>query len=517
MTGDLATGFPFSTRKIRLSFILLPIPGADFQSGVQLFLLLNDLAGRFPFLDQSARFFYVGAVPLGAALFLGQLLLVSRAENGAKLRLALAVVLSLLFLALIGIAIEFFARSYHLGTLSPRPFMTRRVNLLVVEPQDNSFPCYEVAMMSILATALGFSDRKWGLAGVLLTVLLGVTRLFCGTNFLADVAIGALLGSGLCAAFGALCTAPHPFERAPLRNWGMATALVALALGASYVSFAQTPRFAAKLPLFWSSTATAAPEKAPDSARKATRAARASIGEGEGMAEGGAPGAAHDHGGETSEISAEELALSKRSHLFLPAVEKFLRGKLAPRARPFVLLDVEVAPVKAGNSTYRSAALRFEIHQKVPDLRRQTANTAALLVKLAFQSDAQLQNVDVTAILRGDGAQIDGSQVHFAGDEVPVFTASIARQSLRIQSPRWANDPKLDGGSWLRARSRLYINEKILPVIAALPPKKPLPIPTKLAPIAKPLKIQPPISKLKPLVQPKKQLPKTNQVPQLIP
>lgn len=470
---------PSKLAKIGSPLYLPRFPAADFRFGVQLFLFLNDLAGRFPWLDEGARFFYVGAVPLVAALFLGQLLLFSPSPNASKIRLAAAVVLALLFLAVIGISIEFFAHSWHLGTLSPRPFMTRRIHWLVVEPQDNSFPCYEVAVAAILATAMAFSDRRWGIAGAFLTVLLGLTRLFCGNNFLADVAIGALLGIGLCAACAALCTAPQPFERVALRGWVAGSALVAASLCASYLAFAQTPRFAAKMPLFWSSTATAASteartaaDNAPDGARKATRAARASIGEGEGIAETAAVNDPMGHQ-ETGEPSAELLALSKRSHLFLPDVEKFLRGKLAPSARPFALLDVGVAPVKTGHSTYRCAAIRFEINEKVPDLRRRTADTAAKLTKLAFASDSQLQNVDITAILRGDGLQIDGSQVRFAGDEVPVFTASIARQHLHVASPRWANDPKLKGGLWLRTRSRLFINEKILPALL----KTPVPIP----------------------------------------
>ncbi len=470
------------------------------------FLLLNDLAGRYAFLDECARFYYVGAVPLLAALFLGRLLLLSRAENGDKMRLGLAVLLSLGFLALLGVALESVATAWHLGTLSPRPFMTRRVHLLVVEPQDNSFPCFEVAVAAIFSVAMAFSHRKWGFAGGVLTLLLALTRLFCGTNFFADVAIGAILGAGIGAAFGALCTAPHPFEREAVRAWLPASAAVVFSLGASYVAFAQTPRFAAKLPLFWSSTATAASQamsqtasQAPGSSsapgRKATRAARAGISEGEGLAEApatmAATGAANGGvaSGEMVEPSAEELALSKRSHLFLPAVEKFLRGKLAPRALPFRLLDVEVAPVKAGNSSYRCAAIRFEISQSVPELRRQTAEVAAALVKLAFQNDSNLQNVDVTAILRGDGAQIDGTSLRFAGDEVPVFTASIERQKLRLPAPRWANDPRLDGGLWLRTRSRLYINEKILPAIA--PVSKP---PVSKPPVSKPVPAPSPVA-----------------------
>ncbi len=456
---------------------------------MQIFLFLNDLAGRFPFFDECARYFYIGAVPVLAALFLGQLLLISRANDGQKWRIALSVGLALMFLALIGIGIEFFAGAYHLGTLSPRPFMTRRVHWIVVEPQDNSFPCYEVGIAAIFAVALAFSSRKWGVFGALFTLLLMVTRLYCGTNFFADVAVGALLGSGLCAGFGALCMSERPFERVALRKWAPAGAVVATSLLASYVSFAQTPRFAAKMPLFWSSTATASPGPNSDAPRKATRAARAAIDEGEGIADSPSGKVSMDEphdemvGEAPGEPSAESLALSKRSHLFLPVVEKFLRGELTPLARPFQLLDVEVAPVKAGNSPFRCAALRFEINQNMPDLRRQTANVAASLVKAAFARDSQLQNVDVTAILRGDGAQIDGSLLRFAGEEVPVFTASIARQNLIVASPRWVNDPRLDGGSWLRARSRLYINERILP--ASTPKAAPITVPTPIAtPIA---------------------------------
>ncbi|MBW3635839.1 MAG: phosphatase PAP2 family protein [Armatimonadetes bacterium] len=437
---------------------------------MQLFLFLNDLAGRWPLLDGAMRFFYVGAVPAMATLLLAQLLLFPRREDAApRARIVFAVAFALLLAAFLALVFEYLAQVLNLGNVSPRPFMTRRVNLLVLEPQDNSFPCYEIAIAAILAVALGFSSRKWGVFGAFLVILLGVARMFCGTNYFADVAVGALLGAGAAALCGAMFEARwRIFSSQPALHFAGAAAILALTLGATYVSLAATPRFASKLPAFWNAPATAAPS-ASEAPLQATRAARAVLQEGEGLAEATVP------------LSAEELALSKRSHQFLPEVERFLRGKLAPLARPFRLLDVEVAPVRAGGTAYRAAALRFEISREVPDLRRQTAEVAARLVKAAFASDSQLQNVDVTAILRGDAAQIDGSVLRFAGDEVPVFTASIARQSLVVASPRWVNDPKLDGGSWLRARSRLYINERILP---------PLPKPLA-APVATPKPLNP--------------------------
>jgi membrane-associated phospholipid phosphatase len=301
-------------KKPKLRFLLY-LPRLFFKfSGVQLFLFLNDLAGRWPLLDGAMRFYYVGAVPLIATLFLAQLLLLPRRADAApRSRILCAVAFALLLGAFVALIFEFIAQSLNLGNVSPRPFMTRRVNLLVLEPQDNSFPCLEIGVAAIFAVAMGFSSRKWGLFGALLTVLLGVARMFCGTNFLADVAVGALLGAGVAALCGAMFEARWwVFTSKPALHFAVSAAILFLTLGATYASLAATPRFAAKLPAFWNSPAPAAMSDEP---AHATRAARAVLQEGEGIG--------HEH----ALLSAEELALSKRSHHFLPEVEKFLRGK----------------------------------------------------------------------------------------------------------------------------------------------------------------------------------------------
>jgi hypothetical protein len=288
------------------------------------------------------------------------------------------------------------------------------------------------------------------LLGLALTTLLGIARLFCGSNYGADVLVGVLLGAGLGAISLAAWRAPLPqIARPTLATLGTAT--FGFTLLGVYVALAAEPRFAAKLHTPWNTPANAAPDSAPR-----TTSARASRGvsEGEGYAADGA----------ATQNDAEALALSKRSSLFLPGVETYLKGKLSPLARPFALLDVEVAPVTVGGESTRCASLRFEVPaQASTKNRRQVAEVAARLVKTAFALDRQLQNVDVTAIARGDAAQIDGSLMRFIGDEVPVFTASIQRKNLVLQAPRWANAPNLDGGSWLRTRSRIYINDRVLP------------------------------------------------------
>lgn len=421
---------------------------------MQLFLFLNDLAGRWPWLDELFRILYIGTVPLLATLLLARLTLIPKAPHDpSRSRVVLAMVLAVSLCVLTMLAINDLATLLHLGVLSPRPFMTRRINLLIVEPQDNSFPSPELMVAAAFAVALAGLGKRWAITGAVFTLLLAIARLYCGNNYLVDVVAGTLIGAAWGGITLSLAQAPlgHLARRMQL-SWS--SALLGATLLGIYLGLTLQPRFATKLYAPWTQTATAAPTSAETNpkAPKATRDAQNALQEGEGMSEG-----------EDAEHQAEVLALSKRSTLFLPAVEAFLRGRLAPRTRPFTLLDVEVAPVKAGSSSYRCAAVRFEIHQGSPDLRRQVAECAARLIKMCFLLDSQMQNVDVVAILRGDGKTIDNSEVTFVGDEVPVFTASVQRKNLYLRSPAWANLQALDGGSWLRLRSRLFVNEKVLP------------------------------------------------------
>ena len=439
---------------------------------MQLFLFLNDLAGRSPFFDALARGVYLATVPILALVLLALLTLAPRAPAAvSRGKIALATVLALGAATLLMWGISALAQHLNLGTISPRPFMTRWVNLLIVEPQDNSFPCAEVTVAAILGVGIGFARPKWGIFAGALTFLLMVARLFCGSNYTADVFVGALLGAGLMLCALALCRAPRA-QRARIGGAALGAGTLALTGLGTFLTMATMPRFESKLQVPWSRVASASPKELT---QNAPVAARAGLQEGE-----GAPS-------DTDVGEAEALALSKRSTLFLPAVETYLRQVLTPRAQPFRLLDVAVAPVNWREKSYRAAALRFEIQPNTPNARRLVADRAATLVKAAFAADTRLDNVDVTAILRGDARSIDGSLMRFAGDEVPVFTASVQRKNLIVAAPRWANDPKLDGGSWLRARSQLWINDTVLPVVPGPPIAPPTPKPTIIRPAATPI------------------------------
>jgi len=458
---------------------------AAFPSGsfcVQLFLFLNDLAGRWALLDSAARWVYIGALPVLGTLVTAQLLLLPRSFGGAsRSKTALALVLSLALGALFAWGLGALAAAWHLGNLSPRPWMTRRVNWLVVEPQDDSFPCIEVLFAWTLSSASLFLNHKIGFGGVVLALLLSLSRMFCGNNYFADVAVGTLMGVGLflgCAA----ATRRHVPWSARVRGLSVGAVLVGGTLVFVGITAFSTPRFAGKLGFSPASAATPT-DTAP------TRTAPTTFGEGE-----GAPVE-----GTTSEGDnrAEQVALAKRSSLFLPDVEAYLRGKLTPLARPLALLDVEVAPVKAGTTSFRCAEVRFLVDTRTPNVRRIVADRAGRLTRETFALDSQMQNVDIIAVARDEGRGLDNSLLVFPGDEVPVFTASVQRKNVVLASPAWLNTPGLDGGSWLRARSRLYINPRALPdaptptptanptpapTQAPAPSLKPTPPPTKIAP-----------------------------------
>jgi membrane-associated phospholipid phosphatase len=408
---------------------------------VHSFLFLNDLAHKSPILDEILRYFFVTGVPLLATILLAQLTIFWPSNSSrSRSKIVWAILVAVGFGALLMVGIEAISSALNLGSISTRPYMTRRVNLLVLEPQDNSFPSPELILAAIFCFASWTLSKKWGAFTSVLVILLGLTRMICGTNYLADVAFGAIFGLAFAALSFAIFKVSE-VSKIRARQSGFSIATLGATLAGIYLIASSEPRFSSKLAAPWNSPALATSGKAQESGLGDT-----------------APMSDQD-----AQNEAKTLALSKRASLYLPEVEAYLRGKLSPLSKPFSLLDIEVAPVKTADSTYRVASVRYEVRQDIPELRRQTVECGARLVKEIFALDSQIENVDVVAIMRGDATIIDNSQMRFTGDEVPVFTASVQRKNLIIEGNSWANSPTIDGGSWLRFRSRIYLNDRVLP------------------------------------------------------
>jgi membrane-associated phospholipid phosphatase/outer membrane biosynthesis protein TonB len=468
---------------------------------LRLFYLLNGWAGRSEWLDGALRFFYVGTLPLLATALAALIFLWPQRPDGStpfvRRRLFAAGVLSTLLGVFVVVAINAFQATVLNGTpISSRPFMTHWVNLLLVEPNGNSFPCFEVMFAAACATLVWAISPRAGIFAWLFVLLLGFARTFCGSNYVGDSAAGMLLGAALSTLSLALCSVRLRFPSLNfsgaqwswrLRHQGALSGAMLLLLFFSGVWW------------LWNSPA--------HGSKVRTLLSRSSLGQNAASAAPRLPTVASDSDNSKSESSLHETALhgdihegegagqqlsntqstaapimvvpgqmllsspAARMDGHLPEAEKLLEASFQSLHLPHALAGVNVAEVRAGTSAYRTAAVRFEVKETGPQERARVAATAAALVKRAFHSDSQLQHVDVLGVMVAD--LLPGAPESTPRPlSRPVFTASIERRDLIIRQankPKWVNDPHLEGGLWLRARSMLFIDPQILPAAPETP------------------------------------------------
>lgn len=155
---------------------------------LQLFRLINGVAGQNPWLDGTVRFLandYVITTALVTVLFF---LWFSRDERvqAAVLRAALA-----LFVA------NAIVKLFNLVWYRPRPFTYNDVNLLFYHPSDSSFPSNVTATVFALAWVIWLAlpdRRRYGALMLVGAALLGLGRIYLGVHYPFDILGGALVG-----------------------------------------------------------------------------------------------------------------------------------------------------------------------------------------------------------------------------------------------------------------------------------------------------------------------------------
>lgn len=153
---------------------------------VQLFYLLNDLAGQSPFLDTSIVFLASYLAYFLAALFLA-LLFFSHYPKQEKIRILLVTAVSAA-IARFG-ATELIRLFYH----RPRPFSVLPIHHLLIDTAW-SFPSGHATFFFALATALYLYHKKWGVFFFIATILMTLSRVIAGIHYPSDVVAGALIG-----------------------------------------------------------------------------------------------------------------------------------------------------------------------------------------------------------------------------------------------------------------------------------------------------------------------------------
>ncbi len=153
---------------------------------IQLFYLLNSLAGKSQFFDNAVIFLASYFPYILIALFLA-ILFFSQHQKLEKLEILLTVGVSSV-IARFGITeiIRFF---YH----RPRPFLTLQAHQLLTDSAW-SFPSGHATFFFAMATAIYFYNKKWGIGFFIATILITVSRVIAGIHYPSDIIGGALIG-----------------------------------------------------------------------------------------------------------------------------------------------------------------------------------------------------------------------------------------------------------------------------------------------------------------------------------
>lgn len=150
---------------------------------LKLFRLINRLSGRVSPLDQlmiliSNRMRYAYLLIIVYMLF----------KNRFNRRIALETGISVC----ISIFAHFFIHIFH---YKPRPFMKRRVGILIPSKMDSSFPSKHTMLAFAASTTVLMFHRTLGMTMTWMSVLTGLSRVWVGHHYPSDIIGSAILGS----------------------------------------------------------------------------------------------------------------------------------------------------------------------------------------------------------------------------------------------------------------------------------------------------------------------------------
>ncbi len=154
------------------------------MTNTSLFFSINNLAGHSVWLDRLGIFFadYSGYIILAILV----LILFSRPSVAARRMVVVASVSAIISRGIVTTAIRFLY--YH-----SRPFTALHVNQLIPE-SGASFPSGHAAFYFAIAMAVYLYNKKLGISFFVISLLMGLARIYAGVHWPADVVGGLVVG-----------------------------------------------------------------------------------------------------------------------------------------------------------------------------------------------------------------------------------------------------------------------------------------------------------------------------------
>ncbi|WP_348633506.1 undecaprenyl-diphosphatase [Mesobacillus selenatarsenatis] len=150
---------------------------------LKLFQLINRLSGRVSPVDQ-VMILISNRVRYAYLLILILMLFKNRLNKQIALETGMSVAISFI--------LHFFI---HIFYFKPRPFMKRRVGILIPSKMDSSFPSKHTMLAFAASTTVMMFHRTLGTIMMWMSTLTGFSRVWVGHHYPLDIIGSAILGS----------------------------------------------------------------------------------------------------------------------------------------------------------------------------------------------------------------------------------------------------------------------------------------------------------------------------------
>ncbi|WP_028401843.1 undecaprenyl-diphosphatase [Ectobacillus panaciterrae] len=175
------------------------------------FQWINGWAGHSVFLDKT-MIWITNSAPFVAVLFMLILWFSSANRNiaMAKQYTALYTVLSMMLALVVNVLLHHLY--YH-----ARPFVTHHVHQLVSHSKDSSFVSDHGVLVFTIAIMLLLRKDAWGYVALIWAILVGISRIYVGVHYPADILGAAALSWGTSAIVLLLTGRIEPFAQVVFR------------------------------------------------------------------------------------------------------------------------------------------------------------------------------------------------------------------------------------------------------------------------------------------------------------